>query len=232
MAIEMIAFDADDTLWKTEANFEKAQEELEKILAPWKDSEQTTEIVYKTEMENLSIYGLGIKAFTLSMIEAALQISQGEIQGESIEQIIGLGREMLEAEVELLPCVAETIPTLSKDYPLMVITKGDLLDQTTKISRSGLGPYFSLVEVVSEKSPSSYTKVLEKFHLEPKNLVMVGNSLKSDILPILQLGGTAVHIPASTTWAHELLENFDTSQDRFHDLEHMGHLPELIAKIA
>ena len=232
MAIEMIAFDADDTLWKTEANFEKAQEELEKILSPWQDSEQTEEIVYKTEMENLSIYGLGVKAFTLSMIEAALQISQGEIQGESIEQIIRLGREMLEAEVELLPHVAEIIPTLSKDYPLMVVTKGDLLDQTTKISRSGLGPYFSLVEVVSDKSPYSYTKVLEKFHLDPKNLVMVGNSLKSDILPILKLGGTAVHIPASTTWAHELVLDFDTSQDRFYELEHMGHLPELIAKIA
>jgi len=232
MAIEMIAFDADDTLWKTEANFEKAQEELEKILAPWQDSEQTEEIVFKTEMENLSIYGLGVKAFTLSMIEAALQISQGEIQGKAIEQIIQLGREMLEAEVELFPCVADTIPTLSKDYPLMVITKGDLLDQTTKISRSGLAPYFSLVEVVSEKSPDSYTRVLEKFHLDPKNLLMVGNSLKSDIQPILQLGGTAVHIPAGTTWAHELVSDFDTSQDRFYELEHMGHLPGLIAKIA
>lgn len=232
MAIEMIAFDADDTLWKTEANFEKAQKELEKILSPWKDSEKTEEIVFKTEMDNLSIYGLGVKAFTLSMIEAALQISQGEIQGESIEQIIRLGREMLEAEVELLPCVAETIPKLSKDNPLMVITKGDLLDQTTKISRSGLSAHFSLVEVVSEKTPLSYAKVLEKFHLDPKNLLMVGNSLKSDIIPILELGGTAVHIPASTTWAHELVADFDTSQDRFYELENMGDLPELITKIS
>lgn len=232
MTIEMIAFDADDTLWKTEANFEKAQKELEKILSPWKDSEKTEEIVFKTEMDNLSLYGLGVKAFTLSMIEASLKISHGEIQGESIERIMQLGREMLEAEVELLPCVAETIAKLTKDYPLMVITKGDLLDQTSKISRSGLDAHFSLVEVVSEKTLLSYTKVLEKFHLDPGNLVMVGNSLKSDILPILELGGWAVHIPASTTWAHEMVADFDTSQDRFYELEHMGHLPELITEIA
>lgn len=231
MAIEMIAFDADDTLWKTEANFEKAQKELEKILSPWKGSEETEEIVFKTEMDNLSLYGLGVKAFTLSMIEAALEITHGEIQGKAIEQIIRLGREMLEAEVELLPSVAETIPALSKNYPLMVITKGDLLDQTTKISRSGLGAHFSLVEVISEKTPFSYAKVLEKFHLDPKNLVMVGNSLKSDILPILELGGTAVHIPASTTWAHELVPDFDTTQDRFYELENMGDLPKLITEI-
>lgn len=231
MTIEMIAFDADDTLWKTESNFENAQRELQKILSPWQESENTEEIVFKTEMDNLSLYGLGVKAFTLSMIEAALQISHGEIQGESIEQIIRLGREMLQAEVELLPYVAETIKTLSQDYPLMVITKGDLLDQTTKISRSGLGTHFSLVEVVSEKTPHSYAKVLEKFHLNPQNLVMVGNSLKSDILPILQLGGRAVHIPANTTWAHELVSDFDTSHERFHELEHMGHLPELAAEI-
>lgn len=232
MAIEMIAFDADDTLWKTEANFEKAQSELQKILSPWRDSEKTEEIVFKTEMDNLSLYGLGVKAFTLSMIEAALHISHGEITGDAIEQIIQLGREMLEAEVELLPCVAETIKTLSKDYPLMVITKGDLLDQTTKISRSGLGAHFSLVEVVSEKTPQSYAKVLNKFHLDPQNIVMVGNSLKSDVLPILHLGGRAVHIPANTTWAHELVADFDTSQEGFYELEHMGHLPELVTEIA
>lgn len=232
MTIEMIAFDADDTLWTTEANFEKAQRELQKILSPWRDSEKTEEIVFKTEMDNLSLYGLGVKAFTLSMIEAALQISHGEIPGESVEQIIGLGREMLKAEVELLTFVPETVKTLSKDYPLMVITKGDLLDQTTKISRSGLGPYFSLVEVVSEKTPQSYAQVLDKFHLDPQNLVMVGNSLKSDILPILHLGGRAVHIPANTTWAHELVSDFDTSQEGFYEIEHMGHLPELVTEIA
>jgi len=230
--IEMIAFDADDTLWKTEANFEKAQRELQKLLSPWQDSEKTEEIVYETEMDNLSIYGLGVKAFTLSMIEAALKISQGEIQGESIEKIILLGREMLAAEVELLPFVEETIKALTKDYPLMVITKGDLLDQTTKISRSGLGAHFSLVEVVSDKSPHAYARVLKKFHIDPENIIMVGNSLKSDILPILKLGGRAVHIPASTTWAHERVENFDTSHENFHELEHMGHLPGLITEIA
>lgn len=232
MKFEMIAFDADDTLWQAEIHFRDAQEELKQILSVWEEPETIDKVMYEIEMRNLPQLGYGVKAFVLSMIEAAVKISAGEIRGETIEKILSIGRSMLEMEVGLRPHVAETLYALSKSHRMMIITKGDLLDQTAKVARSGLAKYFSLVEVVNEKTPESYGVILEKYHLDPHTFLMVGNSLKSDILPILELGGKAVHIPADTTWAHEMVSDFDKAKEGFYELEHIGQLPGLISEIS
>jgi putative hydrolase of the HAD superfamily len=228
MPLDMIAFDADDTLWHGEIHYRDAQDNLKSLLSPWKDPETINQILDEIEMRNLPLYGYGVKAFVLSMIEAAITISKGEIQGEKIAQILSLGRAMLEAEVELRPHVLETLQILSTDHRLMVITKGDLLDQTDKVERSGLAPYFSAVEVVSQKTAPIYQAILERYHLQPAAFMMVGNSLPSDVIPILALGGNAVHIPADTTWTHEMVDDFDTTQRGFWELEDVSQLPALI----
>jgi putative hydrolase of the HAD superfamily len=228
MPLNMIAFDADDTLWHGEVHYRDAQDTLKKLLSPWKDPETIDRILDEIEMRNLSLYGYGVKAFTLSMIEAAISISDGEIRGDQVGQILSLGRAMLKAEVELRPHVLETVQALSTDYHLMVITKGDLLDQTDKVERSGLAPYFTAVEVVSQKTAPVYQSILERYHLDPAAFMMVGNSLPSDVIPVLELGGSAIHIPADTTWAHEMVDDFDTAQPGFWELEDVSQLPALI----
>ena len=230
MKVTMIAFDADDTLWYAEKYYQNAQEELKNILSPWQESEAVDEIIYKAELRNLPQFGCGVKAFLLTMIDVAIQASHGDVRGEEIEKIISLGRSMLEAEVKLRPHVAETLETLAKTYRLMVITKGDLLDQTTKIAHSGLDSYFSQVEVVSEKTLNTYRDILDKYSLDPETFLMVGNSLRSDILPILKLGGRTVYIPSDITWAHEMVPDFDRSHERFYELDHIGQIPNLIAE--
>lgn len=232
MKVTMIAFDADDTLWYAEKYYQNAQEELKNILSPWQNGETVDEIIYEAELRNLPQFGCGVKAFLLTMIDVAIQASDGDIRGEEIEKIIALGRSMLEEEVMLRPHVAETLETLPKTYQLMVITKGDLLDQTAKIARSGLASYFSQVEVVSEKTLKTYRDILDKYSLDPETFLMVGNSLRSDILPILKLGGRAVYIPSDITWAHELVPDFDRSHERFFELDHIGQIPNLIAEIS
>jgi len=227
----MIAFDADDTLWHNEVHYQDAQEKLFRILTPWADPDMVKEYLYAIEMKNLNLYGYGVKAFVLSMIEAAIQLSKGCIQGKSIEKILSLGRSMLQAEVILLPYVIRTLRTLAKSHRLMVITKGDPLDQNNKIIRSGLVDFFAGVEVVSEKSSAAYQRILGNYDLEIDEFLMVGNSLRSDIRPVLDLGGKAVYIPADTTWSHENLDGFDTSQKDYYELEHMGQLPELISRL-
>jgi putative hydrolase of the HAD superfamily len=229
MKIEMIAFDADDTLWQGEVHYQLALEELKRMLSPWQDPGTIDKKMYEIEMKNMPIYGYGVKAFVLSMIEAAILISNGEIQAQSIKSILTTGRSMLETDLVLLPNVPETIKNLAEKFPLMVITKGDLLDQTSKVARSGLGPFFSLVEVVNDKTSETYKMVFEKYGLDPGRVLMVGNSIRSDVLPILALGGRSVYIPANTTWEHEMVPGFDTSQAGYFEIEHMGQLSDLIA---
>lgn len=231
MKIKMIAFDADDTLWHGEVHYQDALEEFKQILSGWGNPQSIDEALYEIEMKNLPIYGYGVKAFMLSMLEASILISNKNIQGKDVAEIISLGRSMLENDVVLYPEVKETLEVLAGFYPLMVITKGDLLDQTSKVSRSGLEKYFPLVEVVNEKTPGSYQAVFDKYNIDPKSMLMVGNSIRSDVVPILALGGTAVHIPADTTWEHEIVPGFDTSQDGYYEIEHFGLLPTLIEKI-
>jgi putative hydrolase of the HAD superfamily len=228
MKIDMIAFDADDTLWDNEVLYQNAQEGLKEILSPWGNPEVIDKALYETEMRNLPLYGYGIKAFSLSMIETAIQISKGEIHGIKILKILDIAQSMLQAEVKLRPYVRETLETLSQDYPLMVITKGDLLDQISKIKRSGLEGYFSITEVINDKTLETYRAILQRHDLLPERFLMVGNSLRSDVLPVLALGGKAVYVPAETTWKHEVVSEFDGHSEYFFELEHLGLLPGLV----
>jgi putative hydrolase of the HAD superfamily len=231
MKPEIIAFDADDTLWNSEVYYRDSQAALNEILSPWAPAETVEAVTYEIETHNIPLYGYGIKSFTLSMLESAVKLSNGQIDGHHVTEILTLGRSMLEAEIELRPHVVETLEKLVENFRLMVITKGDLLDQTDKVERSGLAAFFSMVEVVNEKTTDSYSEILDRYRLSPRSFLMVGNSLQSDVVPVLELGGTAVHVPADTTWAYEKVENFDSSRQGFFELEHLGQLPALVDRM-
>lgn len=200
--ITYVAFDADDTLWANEDLFVAAQAQYVAILAKYRPDWDAQEL-YDTEQRNLAYFGYGIKGFTLSMIETAIQITHGTITGSEIGQIIELARAMVYAPLELLPYVSEVIPALAQHYKLMLITKGDLFDQEAKIARSGLADYFTHIDVVSDKTPASYARLLRRYDINPQSLVMIGNSLRSDVLPILAIGARAIHVPYHLTWQHE-----------------------------
>ena len=231
-AFDIIAFDADDTLWHTERLYVDAQARFVQLLAHYRDPEWVRERLFQTEMRNMQHFGYGVKAFALSMIETAVELTEGQVSGHDTYALIGLAKEMLGAEVELLPHVGEAIPALAARYPLMVITKGDLLDQETKIARSGLGGYFRHVEIVSEKTTESYARLFRQHGIAPERCLMVGNSLRSDILPVLALGGHAVYVPYDLTWQHEVAHPPPPGQPGFYQIEHLGQLPTLLDRIA
>jgi putative hydrolase of the HAD superfamily len=225
---DIIAFDADDTLWHNETLFSMTQEKFRRLLARYEGAELALEKLYETEVGNLETFGYGIKGFTLSMIETAIELTQGRVVGQEIQQIVNFAREMLRAPVQLLDHVAEVVPRLAEMYALMLVTKGDLFDQESKIAQSGLADYFAHVEIVSDKRPETYRALLRKHKIAPERLLMVGNSLRSDILPVIALGGVAVHIPYHLTWAHETIGSDSDAQQQYFELEHIGLLPALI----
>ncbi|NDV83321.1 HAD family hydrolase [Bacteroides sp. 51] len=204
--IKVIAFDADDTLWANESHFQDIEAEYCRLLADYLPPADISAALFQTEMQNLAIYGFGIKSFTLSMIETALIISQNEIDSQRIGQIIGFGKRLLNMPVELLPDVKNVLNTLDGKYKLVVATKGDLLDQERKLKNSGLQKYFEHVEIMSDKQNSDYARLIKQLGCEPEEFMMIGNSIKSDVLPVLELGGMAAHIPFHVTWAHETVE--------------------------
>jgi putative hydrolase of the HAD superfamily len=228
---DILALDADDTLWHNERLYVNAQTKFAELLSHYHEPEWVRDRLYQTETRNIQHYGYGIKAFALSMIETAVELTEGRISGKDIQAVINVAKEMLGAEVQLLDHVKETIPQLANQYPLMVITKGDLLDQEGKILRSGLGEYFQFIEVVSHKTRESYERVLKRYSISPERFLMVGNSLKSDILPILELGGNAVHIPYEITWLHEAADPPSDEQPGYYPLEHLGQLPALLERL-
>ena len=230
-SFDIIAFDADDTLWHNERLYVDAQGRFAQLLSNYHNPEWIGERLYQTETQNIQHFGYGVKAFALSMIETALELTEGRLTGQDVKALIDLAKEMLSAKVELLEHVGETIPQLAASYRLMLITKGDLLDQESKIIRSGMGQYFQHVEVVSQKTRETYERVLKKYSVAPERFLMVGNSLKSDILPILELGGNAVHIPYETTWLHEVASPPAEGQAGYYPLEHMGQLPALLERL-
>jgi putative hydrolase of the HAD superfamily len=201
--LDLIALDADDTLWHNEAHYQMTQERFRQLLAPYCRAEIAEGALYATEMRNLKLYGYGAKSFALSMIETAIELTDGKIGGGEIQRIIDAVKEMLNNGISLLPGVEETLATLARRYPLMLITKGDLFDQESKLARSGLGGHFDHVEIVSKKTSDVYAGLLKKMNVEPARFLMVGNSVRSDILPVIEIGGHAVHIPYHVTWAHE-----------------------------
>ena len=228
---DVIAFDADDTLWHNETLYTVTQDKFKQLLSRYRSTDGIEQELFETEMRNLQYYGYGIKSFTLSMIETAIELTDGRIQGREIREIIGFAREMLGAPVQLLAGVEAVTRSLSESHRLMLITKGDLFDQESKVARSGLAGYFTHVEIVSQKTKETYQALLAKHDIAPDRFLMVGNSLKSDILPVLAAGGCAVYVPYHLTWAHEVVNNPGGKEKGYFELEHIGQLPDLVARL-
>lgn len=201
--IRVIAFDADDTLWVNETYFRETEEAFANLLEGYETKNKIDQELFKTEIKNLECYGYGVKGFMLSMVEAALEISNNQVSQATISEILQLGKTMLDQPVELLDGVREVLGELKDSYRLIVLTKGDLLDQERKIERSGLSEFFQHVEVLSDKKEENYLHLLNHLQIDVKEFLMIGNSLKSDVLPILGIGAQAVHVPFHTTWKHE-----------------------------
>lgn len=204
--VKVIGFDADDTLWHNEAYFLEAQERFWGLMEDFLPQHTTARELMQTEIQNIDLYGYGIKAFILSMVETAIRISEGTITTKVIEQIIGYGKDMLAKPVELIDDVEAVLSALEGRYRLVVVTKGDLLDQQRKLEKSGLEDFFHHIEIVSEKNAAGYLKLLQHLDVGPGQFAMIGNSLKSDVLPVLGLGGYGIHVPYHTTWEHEQVD--------------------------
>lgn len=230
--ITTIGFDADDTLWHNENLFEDYHRKYCELLSEYHDAKTVERVLYETEMNNLELFGYGVKGFTLSCIETAIRLTNGAIKAEEIRNIIERCREMLNHPVELLNGVEETIESLSRRFRLLLITKGDLRDQERKIAKSGLARYFDHAEVVSDKNVEAYARVLQKNQTKADEFLMVGNSMKSDILPVLELGGHGIHIPYHITWEHERVDTPPNEHESFYELESITQLPQLIDQIA
>ena len=209
--IKVVGFDADDTLWVNETYFREAELEFGKLLSPYETVNIIDQELFKKEMENLPLYGYGIKSFVLSMVEMALKLSNYNISNETIESILNIGKDMLNKPVELLEGVEETLKTLSKSYRLILVTKGDLLDQERKLEKSGLTNYFHHIEVLSDKKETNYSNLLNHLDIKASEFLMIGNSLKSDILPIVNINSYAIHVPFHTTWLHEQVREEETN---------------------
>lgn len=201
----MVGFDADDTLWRSQDYFDAAQLEFERLIAPHLDLEApgTRQRLYEVESRNIGVFGYGVKGMVLSMIEAAVQLTGGRIPSSDIHRVVELGKELLRHPVELLPGIRDAVQEIARDLDVVMITKGDLFHQEAKVRQSGLAEVFRRIEVVSEKDPATYARLLQEFDIPAASFVMVGNSMRSDIAPVLALGGWAIHVPYHTTWAHE-----------------------------
>ncbi len=228
---EMIGFDADDTLWQTERLYVEAQARLRALLSRYVADEGMDTRLYETEMRNLDHFGYGIKAFALSMIETAIELTDGRVSAREIQSIINNSREMMAAEIDFIEGAAEAVAALAASHTLMLITKGDLRDQETKLERSGLAGHFRYVEIVSSKKTETYQGILAKHSTSPSHFLMVGNSLPSDILPVLALGASAVYIPWVITWAHDHAEVPPISQPGFYQLASISQLPRLVQEL-
>ncbi len=213
-SIEVIGFDADDTLWINEPYYREAEEHFVMLLTDEGVKGDIAKFLFQTEMANLGLYGYGIKAFMLSLVECAIQLTDSEVSARTIAKIIGIGKDMLRRPIELLDDVKMVLESLAPYYKLIVATKGDLLDQEGKMKRSGIASCFHHIEVMSDKQEEHYVDLLRHLEIEPSAFLMIGNSMKSDILPLLKLGATAIHVPFHTTWAHEEVDE-DPLSERF-----------------
>lgn len=229
--ITVIAFDGDDTLWHNESIFSVAQQRFRSLMEPYQ-SERLDDRLFAIESRNLKLFGYGIKGFILSMIETAIEVSDSRIQPAEIQSIIDAGKAMLNHPVEPLEGVRDAVEVLRSRYRVMIITKGDLFDQESKVARSGLADLFWRIEIVSEKDERTYGRILTSAGIAPEEFIMVGNSIRSDILPVVALGARAVHIPYTLTWAHERADLNGASPDRVHTLESVIGLPALLEHLA
>lgn len=228
MNIKVIAFDADDTLWINEPYFQETENKFCALLEDYLPRHTLAKELFKTEIQNLPLYGYGIKGFMLSMIETAMRISNSTLNIEVLQKAIEFGKELLEKPIEILEGVEEVLKTLKGKYRLVVATKGDLLDQERKLKKSGLEHYFHHIEIMSDKQENDYLKLIRRLDIQPADFLMIGNSLKSDVMPVLSIGGHAVHIPYHTTWAHEHVEHHVEHANFTHAKKIIEILPSLI----
>jgi Predicted hydrolase (HAD superfamily) len=215
--IRYVAFDADDTLWVNEKFFRDGEAALCGLLEEYASAEEVIKHLYDLEMSTLKLYGYGIKAYILSMIETAIDISGGKVRQDTIREIIEMGKTQMNRPVEVYEGVAEVLDSLRGKYELILATKGDMLDQYRKIGKSGLKDYFGHIEVMSDKKISDYRRLMDKLACEPSQFMMIGNSLKSDVVPVLEMGGYAAHVPCDVTWTHEEID-FELSHPNFRQL--------------
>lgn len=228
--IDTIGFDADDTLWHTENMFQETQVRLAEMMRRYADDNAVHNHLHAIEVENVKVFGYGIKGFTLSMIETAITMSKGAVTSSEIHEIIAMGKQMLQSPLTLMPHAETVLANLKRRYTLLLITKGDLLDQTNKIDKSGLADYFDGVEVVSEKDEKSYAAVLKRHSVDPNRFMMVGNSIPSDIEPVLALGGFAVQVPYQFTAVHELFDG-NIDNPRFFRADCLSDIPGLVERV-
>jgi putative hydrolase of the HAD superfamily len=224
---KVIAFDADDTLWVNEPYFQATEHQFCSLLTDFLPEKNVSEVLLQNEIRNIPIYGYGIKGFALSMIETALQVSNNQIDTIRIAKVLALAKEMLNQEIELLDGVKEVLEKLEGKYRLVLATKGDLLDQERKLQRSGLEKYFHHIEIMSEKDEKGYKKLIQHLDIQPNEFLMIGNSLKSDIVPVLALGAHAYHVPYHTTWALERIEG-DIAHENFKHFNNILGILEVI----
>jgi len=229
-AVTTIGFDADDTLWQNEHFYRLTEARFVELLGDHVEAARASERLLEAEKRNLAFYGFGIKGFILSMIETALEVTEGRVGPHTIQAILDIGRDMLNHPVETLPQVAETLEALARGHRLLLITKGDLFDQERKLAQSGLGEMFQAVEIVSDKTAESYRRIFSRHGDGPANAMMVGNSLKSDVIPAIEAGGWGVYVPHALTWVMERADAPETNP-RFRQIARLAELPDLVASL-
>ncbi len=229
--IALVGFDADDTLWKSEDYYRDAQAQFERIVAGYVDLADVGDRLYAVEKRNLALFGYGVKGMVLSMVEAAVDITEARISAADLHRIVELGKALLRHPVDLLPGVREAVERIAADWPVVLITKGDLFHQEAKVRESGLSDLFRRIEIVSEKDAATYARLFAEFGIEPAQFAMVGNSLRSDIAPVLELGGWGVHVPYHVTWAHEAEGEVRHGFDRMRSIEGIGELPAAMQEL-
>ncbi|MET4105451.1 HAD family hydrolase [Hymenobacter sp. UYP22] len=231
-APRLIAFDADDTLWPNQPHFDLAEARLYELLSHYGTPEQLSNQFFALQRENLHLFGYGAKSFMLSMIETVIRLTNGQVSGQEIQHILDHGKRLLDYPIELLPHVPEVLATVkAQGIPLMLLTKGDLFDQESKLARSGLGDLFDHVEIVSEKNEATYQRLLARHGVPPEEFVMIGNSLKSDVLPVARLGGRAVYVPYYTTWVMERVSEEDLAGVSFQEVASLAEVPGWLAQL-
>lgn len=210
--IKIIAFDADDTLWENETFFREAELLFCDMMKDFGDHDMVLSELLKTELDNIRLYGYGIKGFILSLMETALRLSGHQLKAEIISQILQIGKNMLEKPVKVFDGVEQTLGILGKKYKIILASKGDPVDQYRKLHKSGLESFFEVTEIMTEKKEKNYSDLIRKLEIQTSEFLMIGNTLKSDVLPLLKIGANAIHVPFHTTWIHEVEENHDDFQ--------------------
>lgn len=231
--IDLVAFDADDTLWRSQEYFDGAQAQFETIMAPYIDLDRSdvSARLYATESRNISLFGYGAKGMVLSMIETAMTLSEEKITASDIHRIVRLGKSLLEHPVELLPGIREAVEAVASKHRIIMITKGDLFHQEAKVAHSGLADLFTRIEIVSEKDSKTYARVLRECEVDAADFVMIGNSIRSDIEPVVALGGRGIHMPYHSTWAHEVVTTQVCDPDRIIEVVKPSEIPDALHRL-